>query len=297
MTPKRSAMRFWQRFRSTSDRTTARITSYFWLLVTLILGLFLEAYMHNFNIVYISLFFLVGFGIAAEFVGRRNVSRLEVTLLGCGRVFARRSSPYTIRVSNPERVPVYAIEVHNGVMHADVTRIGSNRAVTATLQSGFEHRGDARLPDVQLVSYYPLPHLRFGKSVAIARDVVVLPEPKGEPLRNLLARNRSIAGERDDFDGVRRYETGDGASLIYWPSVARGETVMSKQFLFEEPTQKLRFEWSRCEGDDEARLSQLTLWVIEAERAGLDFVVVLPHENLDAEQRGVDAILETLARY
>jgi uncharacterized protein (DUF58 family) len=266
-------------------------------LVALILGLFLQAYMHNFNIVYISLFFLVGFGVVAEFIGRRNISRVELSLLACGRIFARSGSEYTLRLSNPDKAPLYAIEVHNGVSHKAVHRIGAHRSATVRLETGFETRGEARLPDTELISYYPLPHLRFGKRFVMERDVVVLPEPWGEPLAAFLARNRSAAGERDDFDGVRRYESGDGASLIYWPSVAKGETVMSKQFLFEEPTRKLRFDFAALEGDDEVRLSQLTLWVLEAERAGLEFAVILNGRELDAAQGGVDGILETLARY
>lgn len=253
--------------------------------------------MHNFNIVYISLFFLVGFGVVSEYIGRRNVSRLRVSLLSCGRMFVRTASTYTLRISNPDSSPSYAIEVHNGVMQETVHRIRAGHSAVAGLHTDYQQRGEAVLPEVELVSYFPLPHMRFSKQVDLEHPVMVLPEPKGISLREMLVRNRSFTGERNDFDGVRRYEHGDSASIVYWPSVAKGDAMMSKQFIFEEPTQKLRFEFARCEGDDEARLSQLTLWVLEAEQAGLEFMVVLPHERLDSQKRGVDGILETLARY
>lgn len=294
---KRSSMKFLRPFRRTNRRTSARITRYFWLLVAVICGLFLQAYMHNFNIVYISLFFLVGFGIVSEFMGRMNLARIEAKVLSVGRVFANQVSSYTLQLQNTSDAPSYAVTVENAHSKDKVDRIGAHGTVVATLQAFYTDRGVTTLQPTTLVSYYPLPHLRFGKRFEHDRELVVYPEPKGEPLREFLARNRSIAGERDDFDGVRRYESGDTASLIYWPSVARGESVMSKQFILDEPSRKLYFEFSACEGDDESRLSQLTLWALECEHAGLDFTIVMPSGVLDSQQRGVDEILETLARY
>ena len=290
-------MRFLKRYRPTNSRTTARITPYFWLLVVLICGLFLQAYMHNFNIVYISLFFLVGFGIVSEFMGRMNLSRLELKLLSRERFFANRPGLYRLQLLNTGDAPSYAVTADNCYMKEETARIGAHAAAIVSLKGRFEKRGDALLPPTQLESFYPLPHLRFGKYFEHDSSLVVYPEPKGEALQEMLARTRSISGERDDFDGVRRYESGDTASLIYWPSVAKGDTVMSKQFILEEPSQKLRFDFKTSGADDESRLSQLTLWVLECEKAAQPFVIEMPNGELDAQKEGIDAVLETLARY
>jgi len=291
-------MRFSKRFRSTSNATTARITGSFWLLVLLICGLFLQAYMHNFNIVYITLFFLVGFGIVSEFMGRTNLSRLDAALLSRGRFFARTPAAYRLRLTNRGDTPSYAVTVENGRSRSEVRRVDAASAAIVTLEAQFDTRGAAVLPPAALESFYPLPHLRFGKRFEEQPPLVIYPEPKGEPLQELLARQRAAAGERDDFEGIRRYESGDTASLIYWPSVARGETVMSKHFLYEEPSRTLRFEFAASGSDDEARLSQLTLWVLECEKASLPFKIAMPGGvELDSAEEGIDAILETLARY
>ena len=290
-------MRFLKRSRRTSSRTTARITPYFWLLVAIICGLFLQAYMHNFNIVYITLFFLVGFGLVSEFMGRMNLSRLRVRLLSRERLFANRSGAYRLQIINEASSPSYAVSVGNGISGDTLNRIAAHESAIAVLECRFEERGVQRFFDTQLESFYPLPHLRFGKRFDEEAEVLVYPEPKGRPLQELLARNRSLSGERDDFDGVRRYESGDAASLIYWPSVAKGETVMSKQFILEEPGEILRFEFLKSGGDDEARLSQLTLWALECEKAGMPFSIVMPGKELRSQKEGIDGILETLARY
>jgi uncharacterized protein (DUF58 family) len=290
-------MRFLKRFRRTSRGTTARVTGYFWVLVALIVALFLEAYMHNFNIVYISLFFLVGFGIVSEFMGRANLARIGARLLRCSRVFAKRPADYTVALKNGADAPSYGVRAENGSSVVEVGRIAARATEIVTLSCTFGQRGRTVLPATELSSSYPLPHLRFGKRFEHDRELVVCPEPRGEPLRDLLARNRSLSGERDDFDGIRKYENGDTASLIYWPSVAKGETVMSKQFLLDEPSRKLQFVFSECGADDESRLSQLTLWVLECEKAALPFVITMPGMTLDSRERGTDEILEILALY
>ena len=290
-------MIFSKRFRRTSSGTTARITGYFWVLVVLIVALFLEAYMHNFNIVYISLFFLVGFGIVSEFMGRANLARIEARPLQCGRLFANLPADYTVALKNGGDAPSYAVRAENGAAAAEVGRIGARTTEIVTLSVTFDRRGRAVFPATELSSFYPLPHLRFGRRFEHDRELIVYPEPRGEPLRELLARNRSRTGERDDFDGIRKYESGDTASLIYWPSVAKGETVMSKQFLRDEASRKLQFDFLQCGADDESRLSQLTLWVVECEKGGLPFVITMPGMRLDSRERGSDAILEILARY
>ena len=72
---------------------------------------------------------------------------------------------------------------------------------------------------------------------------------------------------------------------------------MSKQFLQEEASRTLRFDFAQSGTDDESRLSQLTLWALECEKAGLPFIITMPGMTLESKQRGVDGILEILARY
>jgi hypothetical protein len=85
-------------------------------------------------------------------------------------------------------------------------------------------------------------------------------------------------------------------SRIHWPSVAKGEIAV-KTFEHEQKTDTLNFDFLRCADSDEARLSQLTLWVLECEQARLPFTITMPHGILDSNKEGIDAILEHLALY
>ena len=108
------------------------------------------------------------------------------------------------------------------------------------------------------------------------------PKPAGDPQlplnRSRFADSRVSKdfGEGDDFAGVRAYVQGESQRHIDWKAVARGQSLMTKQFAAEaEGAVYLDFSALRS-ADVEAKLSQLALWVIEAERARRPYGLRLP---------------------
>jgi uncharacterized protein (DUF58 family) len=83
-------------------------------------------------------------------------------------------------------------------------------------------------------------------------------------------------GEGDDFAGVRGYVHGESQRHIDWKAVARGQPLMTKQFTARaEGVVHLDFSALHY-SDPEEKLSQLALWVIEAERAQRPYGLRLP---------------------
>ena len=83
-------------------------------------------------------------------------------------------------------------------------------------------------------------------------------------------------GSGDDFAGVRDYVPGESQRHIDWKAVARGQPLMTKEFVAEnEGAVALNF-FDLPFPDLEEKLSQLTLWVIEAERARQPYALRLP---------------------
>jgi uncharacterized protein (DUF58 family) len=69
---------------------------------------------------------------------------------------------------------------------------------------------------------------------------------------------------------------GESQRHIDWKAVARGQALMTKQFTAESDG-LLYLDFAAVRLDDlEARLSQLALWVIEAERARRPYGLRLP---------------------
>jgi uncharacterized protein (DUF58 family) len=127
-------------------------------------------------------------------------------------------------------------------------------------------------------------------------EAIVYPEPKGLPLHAFLQQEETYYGEEKEFDGLRDYDGSQKLSHIHWASVAKGELSV-KVFSKETQTPKLIFDFYSAATDDETRLSQLCLWVLECEKQNLPFMIQMPNKLLNSAKESIDVILETLARY
>ncbi len=133
-----------------------------------------------------------------------------------------------------------------------------------------------------LTSIYPLGFIRFLKRFASSQSYIVYPKPAGAVklpssfVRRADSRPLTDFGEGDDFAGVRDYVPGESQRHIDWKAVARGQPLVTKQFTAEaEGVVYLDFSALHFAGVEE-RLSQLALWVIEAERAGRPYGLRIP---------------------
>ncbi|HNO59408.1 MAG TPA: DUF58 domain-containing protein [Plasticicumulans sp.] len=112
------------------------------------------------------------------------------------------------------------------------------------------------------------------------------------------ARTESAGDE--DFAGLRPWRRGDPATHVAWKPSARSGQLQVKQFSAPPGGDELMLDLASAPGDGiEARLSQLTLWTIEADRADVRFGLRLGATEL-APARGSAhrfAVLERLALY
>ena len=289
-------MQFFRTLIRTRKRVRQRATRYSLLVVVLLFGLFLEAYMHNFNLVYIMLFFVFSAAFSAGSFGLLNIGQLEAAYDHCERLFAGREGRCFFRIANPAAATAWAIRLHCDEKVTELGRIEAHRTIRAVVHITPKKRGRIKCDTCSLQSLFPLSTVRFVLSFEPCLAAVVYPCPSGEPLRSFLMRQRAAFGEERDFDGLQAYSGSESLSRIHWPSVAKGEPAV-KSFEHEGRSEKLEFDFYRAGKSDEERLSQLCLWVLECEKMGEPFVIRMPQKRLYSEKEGVDAILETLALY
>jgi uncharacterized protein (DUF58 family) len=190
-----------------------------------------------------------------------------------------------VEITNSSRGTRYGIEVV--LTDMDKTRervdcIPRESAARLTLRFSAHHRGEHKVDKLGLTSCYPLGFVRASRRIVSNQTYLVYPRPAGNPQ---LPTNRSRfsdswvqqgIGHGDDFAGVRPYMRGESQRHIDWKAVARGQPLMTKQFAAETKGAvyldffELRF------ADLEEKLSQLALWVIEAERARQPYGLRLP---------------------
>jgi uncharacterized protein (DUF58 family) len=234
--------------------------------------------------------YLLSFGLTAVFLVSIphtliNLAGLKITLESIKPAFAGQEVSLPIEIMNRSRATRHGIEVAPAGTSRESKRVDcvpAGRAARVTLRIPAKQRGEHKIGVLRLASVYPLGFVRVSKRFAAAQSYIVYPKPAGDrqlPLSRALSprgRSQPDLGEGDDFAGVRAYVAGEPQRHIDWKAVARGQPLMTKQFTAEaQNIVQLDFAAVRC-ADVEARLSQLALWAIEAERARQPYSLRLP---------------------
>ncbi|MDD3354363.1 DUF58 domain-containing protein [Zoogloea sp.] len=143
-------------------------------------------------------------------------------------------------------------------------------------------RGWLQLPRLTLESRYPLGLIRAWSLFQPELRCLVYPAleqhspslPFGDGPR---PGDRGRQGGTDDFAGLRHHQPADSPRHIAWKAVARGAPWQTKEFEGHS-ARVIWLDWNTLPPsmDVETRLSRLARWVVEAERAGVDYGLRLP---------------------
>jgi uncharacterized protein (DUF58 family) len=214
-----------------------------------------------------------------------NLAGVTVTLESIQPAFVGQEVSLPLEIMNGSRATRHGIELAVSGSNRKWQRIDyipAHKATRVTLRFPARRRGEHSVETLYLTSAYPLGFIRFLKKFAPSQTYIVYPKPAGEvrlPSSFVLrsdGRPLTEFGEGDDFAGVRPYVHGESQRHIDWRAVARGQSLMTKQFTAEAEG-VVYLDFSALRSDDvEEKLSQLALWVIEAERARRPYALRLP---------------------
>ncbi|CAN5507547.1 hypothetical protein BH18VER1_BH18VER1_21420 [soil metagenome] len=213
-----------------------------------------------------------------------NIAGLDVTVESVTPTFAGKEVSVPVEMVNASRRTrrgcVVSLPDRDDAGEL-VDEIASGKAARVTLRFTAETRGEFEIAQLQLRSSYPLGFLAASRRIATRQRYVVYPTPHGDAAPPTAGRNphgaqlKSLASEGDDYAGVRAYIHGESQRHIDWKAVARGQPLMTKQFTAESDD-VLRLDFDAVPvAETEQRLSQLALWVIEAERARRQYALRL----------------------
>jgi len=214
-----------------------------------------------------------------------NLADVTIVLESVKPAFAGQEVSLSVEVMNRSRVTRHGINLAlpgSGRERKRIDHIPGGKAARVTLRFPARQRGEHKIGTLCLTSAYPLGFVRVLKKFATSQTYLVYPKPAGDlqlPLSRARAphsRPQADIGEGDDFAGVRPYVAGESQRHIDWKAVARGQPLMTKQFA-AEAEDFVRLDFSAFHlADVEDRLSQLALWVIEAERTRRPYGLRLP---------------------
>ena len=214
-----------------------------------------------------------------------NLAGLKATAESVKPTFAGHEVSLPVEIVNESSAARSAIALtlpDSGSAREQVDHIPAGKAARVTLRFSAPRRGEHEIGRLCLTTIYPLGFLRASKRITAPQRYLVYPKPAGDPnlpkarTRSTQSKSSPQLGEGDDFAGVRAYVSGESQRHIDWKAVARGQPLMTKQFTAEADG-LLYLDFAAMPFSDlEERLSQLVLWVIEAERTRLPYGLRLP---------------------
>ena len=266
------------------------------VVVVFLFGLFMEAYMHDFNLVYITLFFVFSLAFSAGPLGVLNLGHLQAYFVPAGRFFANQEGKILVNIKNNSSMASWSITLHGEDVSVPLPYLKGASSTILSLPYTALKRGTFIYKECYLESKYPLSTARLTLAIDDSYKGVAYPEPKGKSLEAFLNEEETYYGEEKEFDGLRAYDGSQRLSHIHWASVAKGEMSV-KTFIKETQTPNLVFDFYKAGLEHETRLSQLTLWVLSCEKKHLPFKIKLPKRTLSSTKESIDEILTALALF
>lgn len=258
----------------------------FALLIMTLVG-FAMAINYNNNLLYFLVFMIFSLLISALILGYFNCRHIVILSWENTPTFLGDAAIQQVIVQNRGN------RIREAFCLKDKKNVGleehlvAGQSVPLQLHLPTQQRGVETIQHVQLQSTYPLAMFRFSRQIKAQRQQMVYPRSQGE--LNLdeyihLQQNHSM-DEADELHLLRDYQPSDNPKRIHWKSYARRQTLLSAEFSGgDSHASYVLSDTMLSELPLEARLSQLTLWLVIAEQRGDEYGLQLANQTIAPHQ-------------
>ena len=159
-------------------------------------------------------------------------------------------------------------------------RLGAEPIIT-TLSLPTEKRGRLHIDRVRIATLHPLGLARAWCTLNLQEQALVYPPPQGRDLNAFFSdaetgRGRQSRQHSDQPHHLRNYRSGDSLRQIAWKPSARTGNLQVREYE-QGDADALLLDWNRLGHlEYEARISQLCLWVVQAEQRQRRFALNIP---------------------
>lgn len=266
------------------------------------------------SLIYIVSFWLASLLVINVLYSYRNLSGLQLELLGFEPCFAGQQCLVSLRASGKgDKESIYVGWKQFDLAMLDLVWTDerlSDAGSTATLEVQVAYpapdRGRLQPPRLDLFTRYPAGLVVSWAYAHLDIQAIVYPHPQLMDEKHIKGRahetaedGRALADGVSDFSGMRVYQEGDSPRRIHWAKYAQTGKLYSKVFVDYEQ-HDLWLDWAELlSGTIEQRLSHLCARVLQLSEQQQRFGLRLPGKVLPPDKGGAHraACLTALALY
>jgi len=253
------------------------------MLAAILAAMLIAGLNYNSNLALAFAFLMASMALVTMHHCNRNLLRLSVDVTTEVDAFAGREAMFEFELRNASNVDRRDIEVRC-LKAAGMGSVPAGESESIEVIATVAQRGVARVDQFELRTRYPFGWFYSWTYVQGPITIYVAPAPAGtRTLPSAGAKGTGTHSEArgdEDFSGLRAYEPGVPLKHMAWKVLARGgeAAVRSYSSLAAQPEW---LEWSALDGmGQEARLSQLCLWVLESDSAQRPYGLRLPGKEI-----------------
>lgn len=195
------------------------------------------------------------------------------------QIYAENSQFVKLSITNKSKLELFDLQAHFKDQKHNIVSFQLRPLETLSLEIPIDlnHRGWFQLPRLIVSSSFPSGLFRAWKVLKQPDPILVYPSRTGKkdfPLNSIQMEN-SLGLIRE----IRDYRPGDSPKRIHWRSLAKNKQLRTLVHEGDED-KKCDFHWSDVSSmSTEAALSQLSLWLHQAEQLNYDWTLELPNKT------------------
>ncbi|MFA9438459.1 DUF58 domain-containing protein [Uliginosibacterium sp. sgz301328] len=251
---------------------------------------------YNLALGFALVFLLSGVGLAHILQSWRTLVGLEIFVRGDGEVFVGEAASFVMRLTDTtgRLRPGLTVLTHDGQRLA-TCNVPARGNAEVSIGIPAQARGWLPVGKLTIESRQPLGWIRAWSYIQPDAQMLAYPRAEGplpQPPSPHGVLESGLVTERgdEDFAGLRNRNPQDSASRIAWKRMASSGELLVKEFSGAVAPERV-IDWSSLptNWDAERRLSQLALWVVQAQADGARWQLVLPKEDIGPDSGEVHA--------
>jgi uncharacterized protein (DUF58 family) len=250
-----------------------------WTFGLLVLVIFVAGMNYGNGLALLFAFWLAGFALVAMVQTQRSLAGTVISAAGSEPAFSGEFAHWRLDLAARTAIGDLRVDFGRGpspqTAQPETAAQGSLR-----LRMPTERRGRARLPVLRLTSSAPFGLFRTWTWLDLPATVLVYPRPAGAlPVPEAPGHDTGSAQVehgQDELAWLRDFREGDSPRQIAWKAYARGAPLLVREYR-GAAARRREFDFDALAGQDvEARLSQLTQWILDAAARGESWLLRLP---------------------